>query len=167
MSAQRLKPATPTTPGDLLASRGLPTILWNNDGDDLAWPAYPEHHADGLWCPGSGHDERIALPRIQSLADYLAARIGPLAKTKTQGLSYCGNFGVPVWDLKRDHIAALGDDQMDFFPLRNISTADEVDAYPWPDAAAPYRYEELAEKVAQKQREDHPVFIGGDRKSVV
>ena len=42
----------------------------------------------------------------------LAPRIGPLAKTKTQGLSYCGNFGVPVWDLKRDDIAALGDDPL-------------------------------------------------------
>ena len=115
MSAQRPKPTTRTAPGDLLASRGLPTILWNNDGDDLAWPAYPEHHADGLWCagtPGSRHDDPIPLPRIHSLADYLAARIGPLAKTKTQGLSYCGNFGVPVWDLKRDQIAALGDDPL-------------------------------------------------------
>jgi hypothetical protein len=115
MSAQRLKPTTRTAPGDLLASRGLPTILWNNDGDDLAWPAYPEHHADGLWCagtPGSRHDDPIPLPRINSLADYLAARIGPLAKTKTQGLSYCGNFGVPVWDLRRDQIAALGDDPL-------------------------------------------------------
>lgn len=53
------------------------------------------------------------------------------------------------------------DDQMDFFPLRNITTAKEVDDYPWPDAAAPYRYENLAEKVAQKQREDHAVFVGG------
>ena len=40
-------------PDFTLASRGLPTILWNNDGDDLTWPAYPEHHADGLWCAGT------------------------------------------------------------------------------------------------------------------
>ena len=53
MSAQRMKPTTHATPGNLLASRRLPTILWNNDGDDLTWPAYPEHHADGLWCAGT------------------------------------------------------------------------------------------------------------------
>ncbi len=103
MSAQRLNPTTRTDPGDLLAGRGLPTILWNNDGDDLAWPAYPEHHADGLWCagtPGSRQDDPIPLPRIHSLADYLAARIGPLAKTKTQGL-YFFNF------VRRDEMPLL------------------------------------------------------------
>jgi hypothetical protein len=91
-----------------LASRGLPTILFNNDSDDLKWPAYPEHHK-GLWVPAG---EQLPLAQIHSLDDYLASRIGPLAGTKVQGLSYCGNFGVPVWDLKRDHIAALGDDPL-------------------------------------------------------
>ena len=91
-----------------LASRGLPTILFNNDSDDLKWPAYPEHHK-GLWVPAG---EQLPLAQIHSLDDYLASRIGPLAATKVQGLSYCGNFGVPVWDLNRDHIAALGDDPL-------------------------------------------------------
>jgi hypothetical protein len=92
---------------DLLEDRGLPHILYNNDSDDLKFPAYPEYH-DALWAPlGS-----IPLPVIRSLDDYLASRIGPLAKTKTQGLSYCGNFGAPVWELKRDQIAALGDDPL-------------------------------------------------------
>lgn len=53
------------------------------------------------------------------------------------------------------------DDQMDFFPLRNVVTAQEVDDYPWTDVTAPYRFEGLAERVAQKQREDRPVFVGG------
>ncbi|MFZ2655567.1 MAG: uroporphyrinogen decarboxylase family protein [Victivallales bacterium] len=52
------------------------------------------------------------------------------------------------------------DDQMDFFPLRNISSAKEVDEYPWPDDVAD-RFEGLREKVAEKQKEDHPVFVGG------
>ena len=97
------------SPGVTLESRGLPRILFNNDSDDLKWPAYPEHHASGLWVPAGKY---LPLPKINSLADALEPRIGPLAKTKTQGLSYCGNFGVPVWDLKRDHIAALGDDPL-------------------------------------------------------
>jgi hypothetical protein len=96
-------------PGVSLESRGLPVILFNNDSDDLKWPAYPEHHANGLWVPAGKY---LPLPTIHSLDDALAPRIGPLAKTKTQGLSYCGNFGLPIWELKRDHIAALGDDPL-------------------------------------------------------
>jgi hypothetical protein len=92
-----------------LASRGLPVILFNNDSDDLKWPAYPEHHADGLWVPAGKY---LPLPKIDSLEDALAPRIGPLAKTGTQGLSYCGNFGVPIWELKRDHIKVLGEDPL-------------------------------------------------------
>ena len=92
-----------------LESRGLPRILFNNDSDDLKWPAYPEHHASGLWVPAGTY---LPLPTIHSLDDALAPRVGPLAKTKTQGLSYCGNFGLPIWELKRDHIAALGDDPL-------------------------------------------------------
>jgi len=49
---------------------------------------------------------------IASLDDYLAFRVGPLAKTVATGLSYCGNFGAPIWELRRDHIAALGDDPL-------------------------------------------------------
>ena len=94
---------------DLLGERGLPRILFNNDSDDLKFPAYPEHHAEGVWVPEGKY---LPLPKITSLEDYLALRIGALAKTKTQGLAYCGNFGVPVWELKRDHIAALGDDPL-------------------------------------------------------
>ena len=91
-----------------LASRGLPRILFNNDSDDLKWPAYPEHHAS-VWVPAG---KPLPSPSIQSIEDYLKLRIGPLAKTETQGLSYCGNFGLPIWELKRDHIAALGDDPL-------------------------------------------------------
>ena len=97
------------SPGASLESRGLPRILFNNDSDDLKWPAYPEHHANGLWVPAGKY---LPLPTIHSLDDALAPRIGPLAKTKTQGLSYCGNFGLPIWELKLDHIAALGDDPL-------------------------------------------------------
>jgi hypothetical protein len=97
------------SPGASLESRGLPRILFNNDSDDLKWPAYPEHHANGLWVPAGKY---LPLPTINSLDDALAPRIGPLARTKTQGLAYCGNFGLPIWELKRDHIAALGDDPL-------------------------------------------------------
>jgi hypothetical protein len=97
------------SPGVTLESRGLPRILFNNDSDDLKWPAYPEHHASGLWVPAGKY---LPLPTIHSLDDALAPRLGPLAKTKTQGLAYCGNFGLPIWELKRDHIAALGDEPL-------------------------------------------------------
>jgi hypothetical protein len=100
--------AADITPGVTLESRGLPRILFNNDSDDLKWPAYPEHHAS-VWVPAG---KPIPLPAIRSPEDYLALRIGPLAKTKTQGLAYCGNFGMPIWELKRDPIAALGDDPL-------------------------------------------------------
>lgn len=104
-----LSVAAEASPGASLESRALPHILFNNDSDDLKWPAYPEHHANGLWVPAGKY---LPLPTINSLDDALAPRIGPLAKTKTQGLSYCGNFGLPIWELKRDHIAALGDDPL-------------------------------------------------------
>jgi hypothetical protein len=91
-----------------LESRGLPRILFNNDSDDLKWPAYPEHH-DSVWVPAG---EPIPLPSIRSAEDYLAVRIGPLAKTGVTGLAYCGNFGLPIWQLKRSSIAALGEDPL-------------------------------------------------------
>jgi hypothetical protein len=100
---------------EMLAGRGLPTILWNNDSDDLTWIAYPEHHPDGIPVPappGSPEVWNFVPAECHSVDDYLALRIGPLAKTKTQGLSYCGNFGTAVWNLRRDHIAALGDDPL-------------------------------------------------------
>lgn len=96
-------------PARLLHDRGLPLVLFNNDSDDLKWPAYPEHHASGLWLPAGAY---LPLPTIASLDDALAPRIGPLARTTTRGLAYCGNFGMPVWELKRDRIAALGPDPL-------------------------------------------------------
>lgn len=92
----------------LLESRGLPRILFNNDSDDLKWPAYPEHH-DAVWVPAG---DPLPSHPLQSLEDYLALRIGPLAKSPVTGLSYCGNFGSPLWQLRRDRIAALGEDPL-------------------------------------------------------
>jgi hypothetical protein len=103
------KASARANPGVTLESRGLPLTLFNNDSDDLKWPAYPEHHTQGLWVPVGKYSP---LPKITSLDDYLGQRIGALAKTTTQGLSYCGNLGMSVWDLKRDHIAALGNDPL-------------------------------------------------------
>lgn len=94
--------------GASLESLGLPRILFNNDSDDLKWPAYPEHHAS-VWVPAG---KPIPLPAIRSPKDYLALRIGPLAKTAATGLSYCGNFGPPIWELRRDQVTALGDDPL-------------------------------------------------------
>jgi hypothetical protein len=102
-SVQAIKPSA-----DLLGDRGLPRILFNNDSEDLIWPAYPEQHS-ALWVPGSDPEP---LRGITSLEDYLAYRIGSLAKTTATGLAFCGNFGAPIWELRRDHIGALGDDPM-------------------------------------------------------
>lgn len=100
--------AAGTSSDSTVESRGLPRILFNNDSDDLKWPAYPEHHAS-VWVPAG---KPIHLPAIRSPEDYLALRIGPLAKTAAAGLSYCGNFGLPIWELKRDPIGPLGDDPL-------------------------------------------------------
>ena len=97
---------------DLLGTRGLPRVLYNNDSDDLKWSGYPEHHA-ALWVPGG---EALPLHGVGSPADYLARRIAPLAKTSVTGLSYCGNFGAPVWELPQERFASLGDD-----PLKHIA----------------------------------------------
>ena len=91
-----------------LESRGLPRILFNNDSDDLKWPAYPEHHAS-VWVPAG---KPIALPGIRSSEDYLSLRIGPLAKTAATGLAYCGNFGMPIWEM----IPPLNDNRRIFAP---------------------------------------------------
>jgi hypothetical protein len=100
--------AAGTSSDATLEGRGLPRILFNNDSDDLKWPAYPEHH-DSVWVPAG---KPVPLPAGRSPEDYLALRIGPLAKTGATGLAYCGNFGLPIWELKRSHIAALGDDPL-------------------------------------------------------
>ena len=68
--------AAGTSADATLESRGLPRILFNNDSDDLKWPAYPQHH-DSVWVPAG---KPIPLPSIRSPEDYLALRIGPLAK---------------------------------------------------------------------------------------
>lgn len=140
-----MKSKSTTPPGILPASRGLPTILWNNDGEDLAWTACPEQHPDGIWVPGG---PSLPFPKVNSVEDYLALRIGPLAQTATQGLSYCGNFNTAVWDLWRDPIAALGDDPLQpilqfwkrdgrafFFSMRmnDVHYAWRNDAQLWPD----------------------------------
>jgi hypothetical protein len=100
--------AADTIAGVNLESRGLPRILFNNDGDDLKWPAYPEHHAS-VWVPAG---KPIPLPTIRSPEDYLALRIGPLAHTAAAGLSYCGDFGPPLWKLQRVQLAVLGADPL-------------------------------------------------------
>jgi hypothetical protein len=99
-------------PTDLLGTRGLPRFLYNNDSDDLKWSGYPQHHA-ALWVPAG---EALPLHGVGSPEDYLARRIAPLAKTSVTGLSYCGNFGVPVWELPQERFASLGDD-----PLKPIA----------------------------------------------
>ena len=93
---------------DLLGARGLPHVLCNNDGEDLIAPAYPNHHG-AVWVPAG---EPLPIRGNMNLDDFLAYRIEPLVKTAATGLAYCGNFDTPIWELRRDHIGALGDDPM-------------------------------------------------------
>ena len=103
-----LWPALPQAHSECIdpVSRGLPLILFNDDGDDLKSPAYglPE-----LWLPAG---EKPPIQPVRSIADCLDYRIAPLTDTPAKGLSYCGNFGVPVWDLPRARLAALGSDPL-------------------------------------------------------
>lgn len=88
------------------ASRGLPRILFNDDGDDLRSPAYgfPD-----LWVPAG---EKPTVRPVRTAADVLGYRIEPLVRTPVAGLAYCGNFGVAVWELPPARLAALGEDPL-------------------------------------------------------
>lgn len=107
---------------DFLGDHGLPRILYNNDGDDLTIQAYypiaiNPHGRLKLWVPNGKY---IPVQPITSLEQYLAYRLGPLAHSSAKGLSYCGNLGPAIWDLKRegsaaakrDNLVALGDDPL-------------------------------------------------------
>jgi uroporphyrinogen decarboxylase len=65
----------------------------------------------------------------------------------------------PEWGTARVHLEH-SDDDLSFFPLRGISTVAEVDAYPWPDAGAEYRYQGLAERIRALHDQGFPVFVG-------
>ncbi len=87
-------------------SHGLPRILFNDDGDDLTSPAYGGR---ALWVPAG---QGPSVQPVRTVADCLAYRLGPLTNTAARGLSYCGNFGVPIWDLPPARLAALGNDPL-------------------------------------------------------
>ncbi|MCC6356848.1 MAG: hypothetical protein IT577_23410 [Verrucomicrobiae bacterium] len=93
-------------PGVTLESRGLPLILFNDDGGDLTAPAYGGR---AMWVPAG---QGPSVQPVRTVADCLGYRIGPLTDTTAKGLSYCGNFGSPVWDLPPDRLAALGSDPL-------------------------------------------------------
>ena len=44
-----------------------------------------------------------------------------------------------------------------FHPLQSAATADDVRAFPWPDVTADYRYEGLAERIAEYHRRGYAV----------
>jgi uroporphyrinogen decarboxylase len=56
---------------------------------------------------------------------------------------------------------AEADNAHDYFPLRNIETAEEVDAFLWPDVNADYRYVALQESVRQIIASDHVAHVVG------
>ncbi|MHB9025264.1 MAG: uroporphyrinogen decarboxylase family protein [Armatimonadota bacterium] len=45
-----------------------------------------------------------------------------------------------------------------FYPLDRAESVSEIEAYPWPDVTAPYRYEGIAEKVAAHQAAGYAVI---------
>ena len=45
-----------------------------------------------------------------------------------------------------------------FYPLERAETVDEIENYPWPDRAEPYRYEGLADYVATCHQQGYPVI---------
>lgn len=53
------------------------------------------------------------------------------------------------------------DDRFQFYPLRAAETVADIDAFPWPDEGAAYRYEGCAEKVAQVQKDGYAVHFSG------
>lgn len=82
-----LHAAEPST--DLPTARGLPRILYNNDGEDLTVQAYYPVVAGGsrngsLWVPNGKH---VPIQHVSSLDQYLAYRLGPLAHSPAAGSS--------------------------------------------------------------------------------
>ena len=138
-AARRQQPAW--VPLDFGMSRGALRQFHEHAGKDADPCAYFKF--DGAWLGPSG--TRRAAPDWKKLY----YNDGSLPEGATID---------PEWGVAQLY-DPVGDDALNFFPLRNITTAKEVDDYPWPDAAAAYRYEGLAGKVAQKQREDHAVFV--------
>ncbi|MEI8195503.1 MAG: uroporphyrinogen decarboxylase family protein [Phycisphaerae bacterium] len=54
------------------------------------------------------------------------------------------------------------DDQQHYYPMRNFSSAQDVDAFPWPSAAEEAsRYEGLTEQVSQAQAAGFCVHVSG------
>jgi uroporphyrinogen decarboxylase len=64
------------------------------------------------------------------------------------------------WGYALDYLEG-SDDAKHYFPLRDVSTATEVDAYPWPDVGADYRYAGLKDKVESLHQSGFPVIMGG------
>lgn len=65
----------------------------------------------------------------------------------------------PEWGTAHVYCESTND-EVSIPPLRSIETAAEVDAYPWPDIGAEYRYTELKKEVARLQSEDRIVVVG-------
>jgi hypothetical protein len=85
-------------------------VLLNSDGTDLDSAAHLGDHPwyDNLDASAAGNQPPSVA--INTLQDFLALRLGAFADSALLGLSVCGNWNDPVWEIKKDRIAALGDD---------------------------------------------------------
>ncbi len=66
----------------------------------------------------------------------------------------------PDWGTAWDYFES-SDDATQYFPLRNVTSVSELDAFPWPDIGVDYRYEGHKEKIESLQQADYPVIMGG------
>jgi len=53
------------------------------------------------------------------------------------------------------------DDDLQYFPLRNIESVEDVEAYPWPDVGAAYRYEATRTQVKAAQDRGLTAHVSG------
>jgi hypothetical protein len=85
-------------------------VLLNSDGTDLDSAAHLGDHPwyDNLDASAPGNQPPTVA--IKTLQDFLALRLGAFVDSALLGLSVCGNWNDPVWEIKKDRIAALGDD---------------------------------------------------------
>jgi hypothetical protein len=106
---------------DISNSAILGRIIYNNDSDDLKWPAFGH---DELWVPfGSTVNLESILP-FQTISEYLDLRLSGLKNTPVGTISYCGNFGIPVWEWSKvgttsENISIMGDDPL--LPIINYT----------------------------------------------
>ena len=97
-----------------LTGRGLPVLIYNNDGMDLFQWSVGNSLRERPRKVDEKSDQDVICEPIQpitSMEEYLNVRLGPLKDSVAHGLSY-NNVGKTAWELDKEHISVLGEDPL-------------------------------------------------------